>query len=113
MQIIFSGASNAALLQYIGIGFIIGITVELLTGMGTAFGLGMYFPLSIQLPMLAGGALRDFWEQKFLEPRAKREKWDETTKTLKLLDSFMAATGLMIGEAIMATVAAVMMVTQG
>ena len=113
IQIIFSGASNSALLEYIGIGFVIGLVVELLTGMGTAFGLGMYFPLSIQLPMLFGGALRDFWAAKFLEPRAKREKWDETTKTLKLLDSFMAATGLMIGEAIMATVAAVVMVTQG
>jgi len=110
MQIIFSGASNGPLLSYIGIGAFIGIVVELLTGMGTAFGLGMYFPLSIQLPMLFGGALRDFWEQKFLEPKAKRERWNETTKTLKLLDSFMAATGLMIGEAIMATIAAVVMV---
>jgi len=112
-QIIFSGASNDLMLEYIGIGVIIGIMAEMLTGMGTAFGLGMYFPLSIQLPFLFGGGLRDFYEKKVLEPRAKAEKWDETTRTLKLLDSFMAATGLMVGEAIMATAAAFVMVATG
>jgi uncharacterized oligopeptide transporter (OPT) family protein len=106
VQIIFSGQSNEFMIQYLVIGLVIGILAELLTGMGTAFGLGMYFPLSIQLPFLMGGAMRDFWEKKFLEPRAKAEKWDEKTKTLKVLDTYMAATGLMVGEAIMATIAA-------
>lgn len=113
VQIIFSGQSNSLMLQYLGIGVAIGILVELLTGMGTAFGLGMYFPLSIQLPFLLGGAMRDFWEKRFLEPRAKKEKWDERTRTLKVLDTYMAATGLIVGEAIMATCAAVALVMIG
>lgn len=112
-QIIFSGQSNDIVLTYIAIGIVIGILVELLTGMGTAFGLGMYFPLSIQLPMLLGGALRDIWEKVYLEPKAKAEKWDERRRTLKILDTYMAATGLMVGEALMATVVAMVIVAGG
>ena len=109
-QIIFSGQSNALMVQYIAIGAAIGVCAEIMTGMGTAFGLGMYFPLSIQLPFLLGGFLRDFWEKRYLEPRAKKENWDERKRTLVVLDSYMAATGLMVGEAVMATVAAIVMV---
>ena len=37
------------------VGIIIGVFMELLTGMGTAFGLGMYLPMVITLPMVIGG----------------------------------------------------------
>jgi len=105
-QLFFAGQSNELVLQYMLIGAVIGIFMELMTGMGTAFGLGMYFPLSIQLPMLLGGALRDMYEKAVLEPRAKAERWSERKRTLATLDTYMAAAGLMIGEPVMAMAAA-------
>ncbi|MEW5760487.1 MAG: OPT/YSL family transporter, partial [Candidatus Thermoplasmatota archaeon] len=80
---------------------------EIMTGMGTAFGLGMYFPLSLTFPMLFGGALRDLWEKYKLEPKAKKENWTEKVRTLKIIDTYMAATGLIVGEAITATIIAI------
>ena len=105
-QLFFAGQSNELVLQYMVIGAVIGVFMELMTGMGTAFGLGMYFPLSIQLPMLLGGALRDMYEKAVLEPRAKAEGWSERKRTLATLDTYMAAAGLMIGEPVMAMAAA-------
>jgi uncharacterized oligopeptide transporter (OPT) family protein len=109
-QIFFAGQSNTLVLQYMGIGIAIGIFMEIMTGMGTAFGLGMYFPLSIQLPMLLGGALRDMYEKAVLEPRAKAENWNERKRTMATLDTYMAASGLMIGEPVMAMIAAIVAV---
>jgi putative OPT family oligopeptide transporter len=105
-QMFFAGQSNDLVLQYMVIGAAIGIFMEIMTGMGTAFGLGMYFPLSIQLPMLLGGALRDMYEKAVLEPRAKAEGWSERKRTMATLDTYMAASGLMIGEPVMAMIAA-------
>ncbi|ODS39758.1 MAG: hypothetical protein A7315_10490 [Candidatus Altiarchaeales archaeon WOR_SM1_79] len=85
----------------IGIG--IGIFAELMTGMGTAFGLGMYLPFYMTINLLIGGGLRDWWQKKKLEPRAKKEGWSEKQKTFKLLQTYMMALGLLIGEAIMGT----------
>ncbi len=110
-QLLAGGQSNELVLQYIGIGVAIGVFMELMTGMGTAFGLGMYFPLSIQLPMLLGGAMRDVYERAVLEPRARAEGWGERRRTLKVLDTYMAAAGLMIGEPVMAMVAAMVVVS--
>ena len=58
-QIMLGGETPWMLLT---IGFFIGIFMELLTGMGTAFGLGMYLPMVVTLPMDVGGSLRDWWE---------------------------------------------------
>jgi len=99
--------------QMLALGAVIGVFVELISGMGTAFGLGMYFPLSLSFPMLAGGAARDYWEKYRLEPRAKSEKWDERRRTMALIQSYMMATGLIVGEAIMGTVVAIVLVMQG
>ncbi len=93
------------------LGIILGIFLELLIGMGTAFGLGMYLPLSIQIPMLLGGGARDLWEKYWLEPKVKMENWDERQKTLKLLETYMMATGLMVGEAVMGTIVAIFIFT--
>jgi putative OPT family oligopeptide transporter len=112
-QLFFAGQSNDLVLQYMVIGAVIGVFMELMSGMGTAFGLGMYFPLSIQLPMLLGGALRDMYEKAVLEPRAKAEGWSERKRTLATLDTYMGAAGLMIGEPVMAMVAAFVAVTMG
>ena len=92
--------------DFLAIGVLIGILAELTTGMGTAFGLGMYLPLHLTLPILFGGSMRTWWEKKRLEPRAKREKWTEREKTFVLLDTYMVATGLIVGEALMGTVIA-------
>lgn len=105
-QMFFAGQSNDLVLQYMVIGAAIGVFMEIMTGMGTAFGLGMYFPLSIQLPMLLGGALRDMYEKAVLEPKAKAEGWSERKRTMATLDTYMAASGLMIGEPVMAMIAA-------
>ncbi len=91
-------------------GIAIGVLLELLIGMGTAFGLGMYLPLGIQIPMLAGGAARDIWEKKYLEPTAKKEKWGEDMKTFKIMGTYMMATGLMVGEAVLGTIVALWIV---
>jgi uncharacterized oligopeptide transporter (OPT) family protein len=112
-QLFFAGQSNDLVLQYMLIGAVIGVFMELMSGMGTAFGLGMYFPLSIQLPMLLGGALRDMYEKAVLEPRAKAEGWSERKRTLATLDTYMMAAGLMIGEPVMAMAAAFVAVTMG
>ena len=63
-QIMLGGQTPWGLLA---VGIIIGIIMELLTGMGTAFGLGMYLPMVVTLPMVVGGALRDYWEARFLD----------------------------------------------
>jgi len=112
-QLFFAGQSNELVLQYMLIGAVIGVFMELMTGMGTAFGLGMYFPLSIQLPMLLGGALRDMYEKAVLEPRAKAEGWNERKRTMATLDTYMMAAGLMIGEPVMAMAAAFVAVALG
>jgi len=85
----------------IGIG--IGVFMELLTGMGTAFGLGMYLPFYFTVNLIIGGGLRDWWQKKRMEPQAKREGWSEKQKTMKLLQTYMMAAGLIIGEAVMGT----------
>ena len=94
----------------LGIG--LGVFLELLIGMGTAFGLGMYLPLYIQFPMLFGGAARDAWEKYVLEPNTKKYNWTEKQKSIKLLESYLMATGLIVGEAIVGTIIAIYMVFQ-
>ena len=85
-------------------GIIIGVFIELVTGMGTAFGLGMYLPVHHTLTFLVGGFARDTWEKKWLLPKAKELGWSEREKTLQLLDTFMVATGLLVGEALLGVV---------
>lgn len=103
------GAASSPIYQYLVFGIALGVFAEIMTGMGTAFGLGMYFHLQLTLPMLMGGAARDVYERKFLFPRAKREKWSERQVTLKVLDTFMMATGLIIGEAIMGVIVTIVL----
>jgi uncharacterized oligopeptide transporter (OPT) family protein len=60
--------------------------------------------------MLFGGAARDAWEKYYLEPNAKRYDWSERKKSIKLLESYLMATGLIIGEALVGTIIAIYMV---
>jgi putative OPT family oligopeptide transporter len=96
--------------DWILIGIGIGVFAELMTGMGTAFGLGMYLPFTITVNLLIGGGLREWWQKKKLEPQAKAENWSEKQKTLRLLQTYMMATGLIVGEAIMGTIIAIYLV---
>jgi uncharacterized oligopeptide transporter (OPT) family protein len=98
--------------DWILIGIFIGVFAEIMTGMGTAFGLGMYLPFSITINLIIGGGLREWWQKKRLEPEAQREGWSEKQKTMKLLKTYMMATGLIVGEAIMGTIIAIYLVTQ-
>jgi hypothetical protein len=93
------------------LGILIGFTVEMLLGMGTAFGLGMYLPLQYTLMMITGGAAREIWERKYLNRKAKQEGWSENEKTFKLLDSYMIMTGLYIAEAIIGTLLAIWLIS--
>lgn len=92
--------------EYLFIGIIIGIWAELSTGMGTAFGLGMYLKLPITLPLLVGGAARSYWNDYKLNPKAEAEGWTEAEKTMVSLETYMRATGLIVGEALMGTIVA-------
>ena len=109
LQVLLGGETVDFIIKIIAIGIAIGVVAELTTGMGTAFGLGMYLPLSITIPLLAGGAGRDIWEAKWLLPMAEKHGWDDKRKTLERLKSFMVASGLLIGEAIAGTIVAIIL----
>jgi uncharacterized oligopeptide transporter (OPT) family protein len=111
--ILIGGQTSAQLGQLIIAGIAIGCFIDLLTGMGTAFGLGMYLPIWSTLPALVGGIMREVWQKRVLVDQGGREKWDEQTKTLKLLGTYMAATGLLIGASLMGTIVAIYMVARG
>ncbi len=101
------GESLGMMMSFLAIGLAIGVVSEITTGMGTAFGLGMYFPLALMLPMILGGLIRDIWEKRTLEPWVESLGDDpekEKKRTLKVLDTYMIATGLIIGEALMGTI---------
>mgnify|MGYP001371179449 CR=1 FL=1 len=89
------------------VGVVIGVFMELLTGMGTAFGLGMYLPMIITLPMVVGGGLRDYWESRFLDVTVEKENLSEKQRTMKLLNTYMIATGCIVGEALLGTFLAI------
>jgi len=89
------------------VGVVIGIFMELLTGMGTAFGLGMYLPMVVTLPMVVGGALRDYWEASFLDVAVEKEGLSEKQRTMRLLNTYMIATGCIVGEALLGTFLAI------
>jgi len=80
------------------LGIVIGVFMELITGMGTAFGLGMYLPMVVTLPMVIGGGLRDYWESRFLDVAVEKENLSEKQRTMKLLNTYMIATGCIVGE---------------
>jgi uncharacterized oligopeptide transporter (OPT) family protein len=102
-QILMGGK---VMLPILFMGIIIGVFIELLTGMGTAFGLGMYLPVHHTLLFVVGGVARDTWEKRWLIPKAKENNWTERDKTLRLLDTFMIATGLLVGEALLGIILA-------
>jgi uncharacterized oligopeptide transporter (OPT) family protein len=101
------GTAEAAPWDLIIMGFFIGIFAEIMTGMGTSFGLGLYFPLPVTLAILLGGVLRDIWEKKWLEPKAKAERWDDRTKTTKVIDTYIICIGIVVGEALLGTIVAI------
>ena len=89
------------------LGIVIGVFMELITGMGTAFGLGMYLPMVVTLPMVIGGGLRDYWESRFLDVAVEKEKLSEKQRTMRLLNTYMIATGCIVGEALLGTLLAI------
>ena len=89
------------------LGIVVGVFMELLTGMGTAFGLGMYLPMVVTLPMVVGGGLRDYWEARFLDVAVEKENLNEKERTMRLLNTYMIATGCIVGEALLGTLLAI------
>jgi putative OPT family oligopeptide transporter len=105
----FAALTNAILGFHIDyrlllIGLVIGIIMEIITGRGTAFSLGMYFPLGITLPILLGGVLRFLWEKRL--PKISSEE-----KSVRLIDSYTICTGLIAGESIMGAIVCIAILT--
>ena len=98
------------------IGFLLGAFIEWATGMGTSFGLGMYLPTPYTFPMMIGGAGRDWWQAKRLDPVVEkiREKEGnssaEKKRALILLTTFMIAAGALTGEAFFGVESAILAV---
>lgn len=110
LQLLFSDNAFGFIITLLVIGILIGIWAELATGMGTAFGLGMYFPLFVTTPILLGGFLRDAWEIFILERDAEKFEYTDNEKTMRRLDTYMLATGLIVGEAVAGTIIAIYLV---
>lgn len=111
LQLLFSDNAFGFIITLLAIGILIGIWAEFATGMGTAFGLGMYFPLYVTTPILLGGFLRDAWEMFILERDAQKYEYTDQEKTMRRLDTYMLATGLIVGEAIAGTIIAIYLVS--
>ena len=98
------------------IGFLLGAFVEWATGMGTSFGLGMYLPTPYTFPMMIGGAGRDWWQAKRLDPivdnirEQEGNSVAEKKRALILLSTFMIAAGALTGEAFFGVEAAILAV---
>ncbi len=98
------------------IGFLLGAFIEWVTGMGTSFGLGMYLPTPYTFPMMIGGAGRDWWQAKRLDPAVDKIREQEGNsaaekkRALILLSTFMIAAGALTGEAFFGVEAAVLAV---
>ena len=101
----------------LGLGFLLGAFMEWATGMGTSFGLGMYLPTPVTFPMLAGGAARDWWEDRRLNPKVEEIRLSEgsaaseKSRALRLLFTFMIAAGALTGEAFFGVESAILAVT--
>ena len=98
------------------IGFLLGAFIEWVTGMGTAFGLGMYLPTPYTFPMMIGGAGRDWWQTNRLEPVVEQIREQEgsaraeSRSALILLTTFMIAAGALTGEAFFGVESAILAV---
>jgi uncharacterized oligopeptide transporter (OPT) family protein len=102
IQLIFTKAPW----DWILIGVCIGIFMELLTGMGTAFGLGMYLPFTLTINLIFGGIAREWWQKRRLDAKAKRLGWTEEQKSEKLQHTFMIFAGIGIGEGVLGMILA-------
>lgn len=96
-------------LSYMLLGLIIGIFVELLTGLGTVFGLGMFMPVGYPPMIMIGALSREAWERWLKKKHGNRKDWEEY-RTVKLMDSYMVMTGLFIGEALVGFLASIYLI---
>ena len=100
----------------LALGFLLGAFIEWVTGMGTAFGLGMYLPTPYTFPMMIGGAGRDWWQSNRLEPVVEQIREQEgssvaeSRSALILLGTFMIAAGALTGEAFFGVESAILAV---
>ena len=87
----FLGTGEVPWLLY-GIGVIVAVTIELLGISALAFGLGMYLPMYINLPILIGA---------FVAWMVKRSTKDEKASGARTSKGILIASGLIAGGAIM------------
>jgi uncharacterized oligopeptide transporter (OPT) family protein len=96
-----SALSSQVPLDLIAVGALLGAFAEWRTGLGTAFGLGMFLPIGIPAAFVAGSGLRELWERRAAARGLAGEVLD-----LARSETYLVATGLMVGEALAGTAAA-------
>lgn len=85
----------------VALGLAVGAFAEWRTRLGTAFGLGMFLPLGIPAAFLLGAGLREAWE------RRAALRWPlEADREAPRANTYLLMTGLMVGEALVGTAAA-------
>jgi uncharacterized oligopeptide transporter (OPT) family protein len=94
-------AGTQARASFALVGVAAGAFAETVTGEGTYFALGTFFPVGYAVPLLLGGAAREWWEARLPE-----QAQTEEGRTVRLLDGHMAATGLIAGEALVGVLVA-------
>lgn len=100
-----TGLAAAFPVELLAFGLALGAFAEWRTRLGTAFGLGLFLPIGIPGAMLLGAALREAWE------RRAEARWPSAEeRDLARLDTYLLATGLMVGEALVGTAAALALV---
>lgn len=91
-------------LPLLALGLALGAFAEWRTRLGTAFGLGLFLPIGIPAAFLLGAVAREGWERRALA------RWPRVaTRDGARLDTYLLATGLMVGEALVGTGAALVL----
>jgi len=85
----------------VALGALIGAFAEWRTGLGTAFAVGLFLPLGIPAAFVLGALAREVWERRAAARGLVGDALD-----LARADTYLIATGLMVGEALVGTAAA-------
>ena len=94
-------------LELLIVGVVIGVFMELLTGYGDCFWFGNVSSYDYNSTNGCWWRFEDYWEAKFLDVSVEKEGLTEKQRTMKLLNTYMIATGCIVGEALLGTFLAI------
>ncbi|HEV8359083.1 MAG TPA: OPT/YSL family transporter [Candidatus Thermoplasmatota archaeon] len=106
--LVTSALTSQIPLALIAFGAVLGAFAEWRTGLGTAFGLGMFLPIGIPAAFMAGSLGREAWERHAAARGLAGETLDRARS-----QTYLIATGLMVGEALVGTAAALVLAFGG